>query len=67
VWDYCQNQSERAILAIVTSPIAAPFVKELVGIVTKRHGLDHLVRESQLRGTRCTEKVFNSTDHKIQP
>ena len=39
------------ILAIVTSPIAAPFVKELVGIVTKRHGLDHLVRESQLRGT----------------
>lgn len=36
--------------AIVISPVAAPYVEELVRIVTKRHGLDHLVRKSSLCG-----------------
>jgi hypothetical protein len=39
------------IQAIVISPVAAPFVEELVRVVTKRHGLDHLLRKSHLRGT----------------
>ena len=39
------------IQAIVISPIAPPFVEELVRIVTKRHGLDHLVRKSDLLKT----------------
>ena len=33
---------------IVVSPIAKPFVEELVRIVTERHSLDHLVRRSEL-------------------
>jgi hypothetical protein len=36
------------IASIVVSPVAAPYIEELVRIVTKRHGLDHLVRKSEL-------------------
>jgi hypothetical protein len=36
------------IQSIVISPTAATYVEELVRIVTKRHGLDHLVRKSEL-------------------
>jgi hypothetical protein len=39
------------IQSIVISPVAAPYIEELVGIVTKRHGLDHLVRKSELLKT----------------
>jgi len=39
------------IQSIVVSPIAQGFVEELVQTVTKRHGLDHLVRKSDLRKT----------------
>lgn len=39
------------IQSIVVSPIAKPFVEELVQVVTKRHGLDHLVRKSDLLKT----------------
>jgi hypothetical protein len=38
------------VQAIVISPMAAPYVYELVRIITKRHGLDHLVRKSSLCG-----------------
>jgi hypothetical protein len=36
------------IQAIVVSPVAKPFIEELVRIVTERHDLDHLVRPSDL-------------------
>jgi hypothetical protein len=36
------------VQAIVISPVAAPYVEELVRIITKRHGLDHLVCKSSL-------------------
>lgn len=36
------------IESIVISPAAATYVEELVRIVTKRHGLEHLVRNSEL-------------------
>jgi hypothetical protein len=38
------------IQAIVISPVAAPYVEELVRIATKRHGLEHCVRKSTLCG-----------------
>jgi hypothetical protein len=34
--------------SIVISPLAKPFVEKLVHIITKRHGLGHLVRKSDL-------------------
>ena len=36
------------IQAIVVSPIAKPFIENLVRIVTERRDLDHLVRRSDL-------------------
>lgn len=36
------------IQSIIVSPSAESFVGELVQIITKRHGLDHLVRASEL-------------------
>lgn len=42
---------KKLVEAIVISPVAAPFVEELVRIITKRHGLHRLVRKSHLCGT----------------
>ena len=36
------------IESIVISPMATSYVEELVDIIAKRHGLDHLVRKSDL-------------------
>ncbi len=42
---------KKLVEAIVISPVAAPFVEELVRIVTKRHRLDGFVRQSHRCGT----------------
>lgn len=36
---------------IVLGPLAPPYLEYLVGVITARHGLDHLVRKSRLGGT----------------
>jgi hypothetical protein len=42
--------SKELIQSIVVGPLAAPFIEELVHTTAKRHGLNHLVKKSELGG-----------------